>query len=272
MELSSAQRKNLGGLQTVQRVTAVLELCARQPDGVELGRCAADIGLPKSTVHRLFQQLCQQGYLTHPRGHGPYVIGPKFVQVASQVMGGLDVRSRARPALEALSGSLRANTFLAVPAQGQVVCVDSVERPGGLRFYVQVGRMLPVNASAPAKVLAAYLPEAGLVESADLARPATGRTLTSRAALEEELATVRRQGYGVCDEELESGVRALAAPIWGADGRVVAAMAVLGTTESLRQEAWPSVLDALRKATRAVTASLGGKPDPDLEVQGGAAT
>lgn len=267
MELSSAERKNGQGLQTVQRVTAVVEMCAQQPDRIEAGCRATVIGLPKSTVHRLFQQLCREGYLTHPCGHGPYGASWRLVRVAPQVTGGLTVRSRARPPLEELAFALAANTALAVASEGRSVCIDSVAQPGDPWLHVQVGRMLPVHASAPAKVLAAHLPAAGLTAGVDLAAPATGQTRTGRAALQAEFAHVQTTG----DEEPQAGVRAIAVPVWGGDQRVVAAIAVLRSRASLCRSQWSDVLVALRRAAAAITISLGGIP-PRPAAEGGVVT
>lgn len=261
MEWYSDDRNDGGALSTTARVTAVMTFVAEHPERVELGVCAQDLRLPRSTVHRIFQELCREGYLSRGLGRGAYRIGPGLVRMACRVMGGLRLVQQARPVLERLSRDLGTTTFLAVPSEGRVVCVDSVEQPGGIRFYVEVGKTLPVHASAPAKVLAALAPEAGLLQALTFEGPRTPNTLSTEADLRSELERVRSVGYAVCDEELETGVCALAAPVRDNRQCVVAAVAVLGTTRSLPASAHGNVVDHLLKAAATISWAL-GSDDP----------
>ena len=259
MEWDSVDRNDVATLSTTARVTAVLAFVAEHPERVELGGCAQELRLPRSTVHRIFQELCREGYLARGQGRGAYRIGPGLVRMASRIMGGLRLVQQARPVLERLSRELATTTFLAVPAEGRVICVDSVEQPGGVRFYVEVGKTLPVHASAPAKVLAALAPEEGLLAALTFEGPRTPHTLSSEAELLAELERVRAAGYAVCDEELETGVCALAAPVTDGRQRVVAAVAVLSTTRSLPAMSRDAVLRHLLEAAASISRALGSE-------------
>src|SRR6185503_11725815 len=105
-----------------------------------------------------------------------------------------------------------------------------------------VGMSVPLHCSALGKVLLAYgaAQLSGQLPGSALERR-TDKTVTSEAALRTELATVRARGYAVTDEELEPGLIAVATPIRGYDGAVVAALSVSAPTTRLSRDSLPAV-------------------------------
>src|SRR5947207_1089945 len=104
----------------------------------------------------------------------------------------------------------------------------------------------------------------GLSAATGLAQPTTGplerrtdKTITSEAALRTDLATVRARGYAVTDEELEPGLIAVAAPIRGYDGAVIAALSVSGPTTRMNRDGLPAVAGYCAEEAAALSAVLG---------------
>ena len=143
----------------------------------------------------------------------------------------------------------------------QIAQVDSKYLIGGTNW---VGRPVPLHCAALGKVLLAYgaaqLPP-GRLEAR------TGRTLTSRAALEDDLREVRRRGYAVTDEELEPGLVAVAAPVFRDGAMVVGALSVTAPASRLTPAEIPAAAAQCVIQAAGLSAALGHRPAPDPEPQ-----
>jgi len=129
-----------------------------------------------------------------------------------------------------------------------------------LRIFTEPGNRVPLHSSGSGKVLLAYQPPRVLdliLESGELTRR-TASTITDPAQLKAELRLVREKGYAVDHEEQEDGVRCLAAPVFGPDGNLFAAMSLSGPTSRLDGKR----LDALVPHLKRVSASLSESLDP----------
>ena len=156
--------------------------------------------------------------------------GDAFVRYALRGNADTDLVAIATPFLERLGELTHETINLGVIRAGlveQIAQVDSRFVLGGTNW---LGRAEPVHATALGKVLLAFgsaeLPPGRL-------KRLTAGTVTSRSRLADELATVRRRGYAVADEELEEGLVAVAAPVRRHDAAVIAALSVSGPSSRL---------------------------------------
>ncbi len=121
-----------------------------------------------------------------------------------------------------------------------------------------MGLSVPLHCAALGKVLLAYgaaaLPPGRLVRR-------TAQTITSREALQADLAEVRRRGYAVTNEELEPGLVAVAAPVYREGAAVVAALSVSGPATRLTRARIPAVASLCRSEASALSAVLGYQPE-----------
>jgi len=134
-----------------------------------------------------------------------------------------------------------------------------VFRPDNSVQILEVGAAIPWHACALGRAIMAYLPEMERAHAlaGDLA-PLTGRTKTSRPALERALAQVRKQGYATEDQEATVGDAGIAAPIMSRDGAVAGSIGVVGPAERvLRSEARATLARMVLEAARAVSRDLG---------------
>jgi IclR family acetate operon transcriptional repressor len=137
----------------------------------------------------------------------------------------------------------------------QIAQVDSTYLMGNVNW---VGLRVPLHCTALGKVFLAFgaaLPEGRLERRTD-------QTLTTRSALEADLAEVRRRGWAVADSELEPGLVALAAPVFGADGGCVAAISVSGPSVRLDPERFTDIGQSLRRKATDLSGQLGHHPSP----------
>jgi DNA-binding IclR family transcriptional regulator len=160
----------------------------------------------------------------------------------------------AQPFLERLGQATGETINLGVASNGmveQIAQVDSTYLIGGTNW---VGRSVPLHCSALGKVLLAY--GAAQLPPGPLERR-TDKTITSEAALRTDLASVRARGYAVTDEELEPGLIAVAAPIYGYDGAVVAALSVSAPASRLTREGVAAVAGQCADGAAGLSAVLG---------------
>jgi DNA-binding IclR family transcriptional regulator len=235
---------------SVARALALLDALAEGPAGVNA--LARRIGVNPSSASRLLATL-EAGGLVEREPGGPYRLGLHLVSLADRVLGRLDVRELARPRLRALVEQTRETATLSVPAGDEAVTVDFV--PGGTSVVsmARMGRASIAHATATGKVLLAFA--GGEPASLDAY---TERTITDPARLGEEIAQVRAQGWAESEGEREPDLNALAAPVAGREGALVAILAVQGPAARFGAARRREVLPALLAEAAALSRALGG--------------
>jgi DNA-binding IclR family transcriptional regulator len=200
---------------------------------VELGvtEMAASLGVHKSTASRLAAALVRAGLLA--RSGRRFRLGLEVIRLGALAMRGLDFVAAMQPAMEKLSRQTGETVNLAVPDGPDVLNIAEVPST----FIVNcsggwIGRRTMPHAVANGKVLMAY----GAVPVPRRLERYTAQTLTTRRALDAELAAVRRNGYATAVAELEDGLVAVASPVLDAAGACVAALSVSGPAFRMRPE------------------------------------
>lgn len=190
---------------------------------------ARQLDMSRSTVGRLLVTLCSAGVLSQDATTRRYMMGPKVLTWSAVYTSGLDIRDKARPALEELHRLTRETVNLYLLDGNERVCLDFIESPERVRVVVRRGERMPLHAGSSGKAILAFmLPElAKPILSKPLERM-TPNTITNRRTLAKELASIRKQGYAVSRGERFGDALGLAAPIFDASGKVVAAINVAG--------------------------------------------
>jgi DNA-binding IclR family transcriptional regulator len=235
---------------SVARALALLDALAEGPAGVNA--LARRIGVNPSSASRLLATLERGGLVAREPG-GPYRLGLHLVALADRALAGLDVRDLARPQLRTLAERTGETATLSVPAGDEAVTVDFVPGGASVISMARVGRPSVAHATATGKVLLAF----GDVEPGAL-DPYTDRTITSPQRLAAELDAVRRQGWAESEGEREPDLNALAAPVVGRGGALVAILALQGPGARLTAERRRAVLPMLLEATSTLSRALGG--------------
>ena len=244
------------GTQAVDRAAQLLIRVVHGGGPVTFTELAAASGLAKSTTSRLLMALERNG-LVQRDARGRYRPGEVFVSYAWRGGTEAGLVAVAQPFLDRLGDATGETINLGVASRGmveQIAQTDSTYLIGGTNW---VGLSVPLYCAALGKVLLAYaaaeLPPGRLEQR-------TGRTITSRAALELDLREVRRRGYAVTDEELEPGLVAVAAPVYRDGGSVVAALSVSAPATRLTRARIPGVAAQCVAEAAALSAVLGYQP------------
>ena len=229
-------------------------------DRVRIAEAAKELGVARSTAHRLMQMLLYHGFVRQDPESKAYVAGPKLIGLGLQLVRKIDVRNIAHPYMEALSAEVGETVHLfALQAERGVLCLDSVEGPRGLRVGSRTGIVLAAHASAGGRALLSTLPTEDLMEmypSAKLPKH-DHSTIKLRSELLERLESARRLGYSVQRDESEPDVSAVSAPLRNGDGVASFALTVALPTSRLPDSAVPAIGDAVTRYAREVGAALG---------------
>lgn len=213
-----------GTSQTLDRGLQVLEAVARSSVPVTVAEAATAVGLDRTVAHRLMVTLAVRGYLQRDTGAG-YRLGPTCLALASAT---IDLRSTARPFLEALRSKTGETVHLVVLSGRDVVFIDGIEGAYALRVAARTGRSLPAHSTSVGKAwLAALSPERVDALYADTELEAvTPRSIRDRDALKRELAVIRTRGYATSSGESEHGIGSIGVAVCDAAGQPRTAMSV----------------------------------------------
>jgi IclR family acetate operon transcriptional repressor len=235
-----------------QRALAILDLLAAEgPLGTN--EIARRLGTTASTVSRQLGTLVESRYAEHDPQSGRYRPGLRLVHIANLVLTGLDVRTVARPQLEALVDETGETATLSVAGDPDAITIDFVPGRHSVQGVTQLGRPSVAHATAAGKVAIAFT---GRSPRPPL-RAYTARTITDVAAFEVELERVRRRGFGEAYEEREVGLNAIAAPVFGSDDALAAVVALQGPLPRLGRGAARKALPVLLARADAISRALG---------------
>jgi IclR family pca regulon transcriptional regulator len=246
-------------VQSLQRGLAVIRAFDADRSALTLSEVARATGLTRAAARRFLLTLADLGYV---RTDGRlFSLTPRVLELGYSYLSAQTLPQRAQPHLEQLSRTVRESTSVSVLDGHDIVYVARVPTARIMSVAIAVGTRFPAYATSMGRVLLAALPPAELERYLASARlePLTTRTVRDAGALRAELDVVRAQGWAIVDQELEDGLRAVAAPITDRSGAAVAAVnvslhAARSTTDSIRRDTLPALLDT----AAAISADLPG--------------
>jgi IclR family acetate operon transcriptional repressor len=242
------------GGQAVVRAVGLLKVVGGAGAG-RLTDLARATGLHKATARRLLVALEREGMVARDRDGDLYRLGPEALALGARAG---DLRALCRPELEALAAATGETATLEVLIGGEVLILVEAQPPGRIGASAELGSRWPAHTTSTGKAILAHLPAAEVraILGPRLERR-TPRTVTTRAALERELARVRGTGYAVAAEELERGYTAVGAAVMDRDGRPAGAISVGGPSGRLGPRVVAGAGQAVAAAAARISRGLG---------------
>lgn len=228
-----------GAVQSVDRAVSVLEVLARHGEA-GVTEIADELGVHKSTAFRLLGVLENRGLVDQEKERGKYYLGAGVLRLAGAAAIRLDISQESAPVCRQLADELGETANVAVLDGDAAVNIMQARGTAAVTAHNWLGRRTPLHATASGKVLLAHLPNSAREKV--LARKQarfTAATVTSAAALREQLDAVLERGYGIATEELEEGLNAVAAPVRSHDGGVIGAIGVSGPVYRMSEDRLP---------------------------------
>jgi DNA-binding IclR family transcriptional regulator len=249
------------GPRSLTRLLGLFDVLAKSKDGMTLAELNQALQSPKSSLLNLLRPLVVDGFLASDNGR--YRLGPSIFRLAANIMSVWNFSSTMRPYLEELAQMSEESVYLGVldTAGSVITYVDSIDSPKAVRFSVPVGAARPLYSTAAGRVLLAFGDQDWVEEYLKNTKimAYTPYTVTSRRALRDELENIRKTRVSVSMGETFPESGAIAAPIFGADGKLIAAIAVgapVSRLEPRLPELRPIISDIAARASGSTRSML----------------
>ncbi|MEV4360710.1 IclR family transcriptional regulator C-terminal domain-containing protein [Nonomuraea sp. NPDC049625] len=252
---SRAAKEELGAgyLQSLARGLAVLVALGSARGGLSLADAAKITGLPRATVRRSLQVLARLGYVACADSR--FAVLPKAMELGYAALSERTFGEVVQPHLADLVARVHESASVGVLSGDDVLYVARVPTVSIMTVNITVGTRFPAYATSMGRVLLADQPEERLAAIAP--EPLTRHTITAPDRLRAAVRQAAEDGYALVDQELEEGVRSIAVPVRGRDGRVVAAVNVAThASRATRADLLRDVLPALAETAAKMSADL----------------
>ncbi|MDA8390144.1 MAG: IclR family transcriptional regulator [Gammaproteobacteria bacterium] len=245
--------KEAPSIQVIDRLTALLEVLARNQDPVSLKILAADTALHPSTAFRILASAIENGLVAREGAH--YRLGIRLLQLGSRVASYGDLRREARPLMEALRNQIGETVNLTVRAGDEVVYLERALPERMMRVEQRIGSRAPLHVTAVGKLM---LGESGELACREYAQRTglpgyTRYSFTDTDQLVQHVAGCARAGFAYDDEEAETGVGCIGVLIHDDGGQIVAGLSISAPIERRRDEWVPLLQDTAQRLGQRLT-------------------
>ena len=250
---------------TVERVLAILEQLAHQPEGIALGELADELGLPRSACHRLLAELARCGYVRQVREQGDYLLTTRMPALGLSFLGGAGIVDIAQPIIDRLAEASGELVRLALVDGDSLVFVAKAQGARtGLRYDPDMGIDVRLSCSAGGHAWLMTLSEERAIEL--VARQGFGTPAqfgpaapTTFKALRQVLEEDRARGWSMIVEQYAPGMTAMAAPVMRR-GQGVAVITIAGPLLRLTEARMQALGRALLQASHELALASTGSP------------
>jgi DNA-binding IclR family transcriptional regulator len=238
MKTEAALGNDKTSIQVIERMIALLDALAQYPDPVSLKELSRSTGLHPSTAHRILNDMVMKRFVDRSEP-GSYRLGMRLLELGNIVKSRLNVREAALDFMRALHRKTQQTVNLSVRQSDEIVYIDrSFSERSGMQVVRAIGGRAPLHLTSTGKLflsvddtkaVRAYATRTGLAGH-------NKNSITDLAQLERELSLVRARGYARDNEELELGVRCMAAGIRDDSGKLIAGLSISAPADRLQEE------------------------------------
>src|SRR5687768_12355664 len=245
-------------IQVIERMFSLIDVLASREEAVSLKEISEKTGLHPSTTHRILNDLAVGRFVDRPEA-GSYRLGMRLLELGNLVKARLNVRDAALAPMRELHKQIQQPVNLSVRQGDEIIYVErAYSERSGMQVVRAIGGRAPLHLTSTGKLflaaddaqrVRAYATRTGLAGH-------TRNSITQLPVLERELAKARQYGMARDNEELELGVRCMAAGVYDDQNRLVAGLSISAPADRL-DEAW---LTKLQSTAGAISAALGYRP------------
>lgn len=257
-ETTAAEERQPSGIQSLRSAFQVIEEMAAIGEPVGVTELAKALGMPKTRTFRYLRTLKALGYVSQDLSTEKYRLTLRLYHLGQAVADSTQLLTEARAAMVQLRKDTAQTVTLSSIESGGVRVLDIVRAHSPVEIVTRPGALLEFHSSAQGRVALAFGPARlwNAVRGRTLGRW-TPRTNTDIARLEAEVEEARRRGWATAPEQTLVGVNALAAPIFGAGGDLIATITVVGSLQHLPAEPPADLVAFVLQAARRISENLG---------------
>ena len=246
-------------IKSLDRALAVFEYLSEE-QGKPLTMLADEMRQSPATVYRILVTLEGRGMVEFDHEKQVWHIGPHAFVIGARFLRRTSLVDRARPIMRTLMEETGETANLGVQKENAVLFLSQVETHANIRAFFPPGSLSPMHASGIGKALLAHMDDDRLdrfLNTAEL-QAFTENSITDREALRNEVRTIRDRGYSVDNEEKNSGMRCIAAPVFDMNKEVVAGISVSGPTSRVSESANERLSRPVIEAALQLSLAIGG--------------
>ena len=241
-------------IQVIERMFKLIDILAESQESMSLKEISHKAGLHLSTTHRILNDLATGHYVDHPEP-GAYRLGMRLLELGNLVKGRLNVRDAALAPMHALHKIIQQPVNLSLRQGDEITYVErAYSERSGMQVVRAIGGRAPLHLTSVGKLFLAY-DEPREVRSYAMRTGVAGNTknsLTQLPQLEQELHRVKVQGFARDNEELELGVRCIAAGIFDDQKKLVAGLSISAPSDRLHEDWIPKLQNTVKEISYAL--------------------
>lgn len=250
----------MSNVQSIERALTILNKLSEYPNGLQVTRLSEQVGLTKSTVHRLLTTLSNMNYVVKDEETDKYKLGLQILFLSRNLLNNNDVITVAKPYLEKLSLEVNETVHLCIENLGEIVYIDKIESNQTVRMFSRIGSRAPMYCTAVGKVLLSGMDQEKfdsiLSKTEFIAKTPT--TITSQEQLLEEIEKIKIEGYALDNSENEEVLRCIAAPIYDHKGKIIASFSISGPNNRVTMDLInETLIEKMKHYSMAISRNLG---------------
>lgn len=244
---------------SVEKVLNILGLYDLETPEFSAQEICTRLSMPLSSTHKYLDILLRRRLLSRNTATKKYRLGPMVFRLGQVFSKTFDFLDLAKPHLESLAEDSSETVLLTIVEGWEATCVDKVEPQRLIKFSLELGRRLPLHAGASSRILLAFQEEPFIEEYIRTQRLEllSDNTITEPDRLGFELARIREQGFAVSDSEVDSGAKAVSAPIFDAKGMLTAGLTIAGPSERMDEAKTVHLVSAAKRTAQEISRALG---------------
>ncbi len=243
----------------LERGLQIFEYLSGRDEDVTISQISRDLGFPLNSVMRIMNALAHHEYVQRSPDTKGYILTNKMLTIAAGRASQKNLMELSLDVMRKIRDEMGETVVVSVLDRGEGLILAQVQGLHPFRFVCEPGTRQAIHASASTKAIVAFKAadeQADLVRQIDFVR-LTENTITSATAFKRELAAVAEKGYALDRAESLNGVHCVAAPIFDADGRPIAAITVTGPSYRITHSEFESIGCRMRDHTTTVSRLLG---------------
>lgn len=231
------REKGSYSIQSVENALDLLEVMCELEGDVRISQLSEQLGMNKTSIFRLLATFENRGYVEREQHSGKYKLGLSAYEMGQKLLSHMSLLRKAKPVIEKLARDCNEALYLVVPQGDEILLLDMVDTTQQVKIIPLLGKRYQISGPSAGRVILAYNN-----------RFQKACSQNALAALEAELPTIRKQGYGCDSDQFGEGISSAAVPLFNAQGTVIGSLCLIGpgfrlTEEKLNSELLPRLID-----------------------------